>query len=409
MAEVWGAIERAFGTALSGIYDVIPLYGVAIIILTIGVRVVLIPLTVKQIRSMTAMSRIQPQLKEIQQKHKQDRQKLNEEMMKLYKEHNVNPFGGCLPLIAQMPVFIALFSILRASLPIAVTIVEPATGAGRVTAESFAGEELKDVVCRPVSAEPQTAASDSLTVRCLGREPSTAEEFRLSGFSVPKSDEVFQNLPGFVSACRPFLTEGSDTDVSFACNSALGTGHLPRGSDLFQDINADDASFLGMRLGCSATQVGSKVTARQCTASEEAAGDFADQIPYYILILLIVGTGYYQSKQMASRAQGQAAQQQKMMTRIMPVFFGFISLSLPAGTNVYFLATNAWTIGQQAIVLKSKEGAKAKGAGGERKRKMKAPPGAEKTGPAQGNGQGPTGKGVTQKKGRPTPKRKKRR
>jgi YidC/Oxa1 family membrane protein insertase len=82
---------------------------VAIILLTITVMLLLFPLTAKSSRSMLAMQRLQPEIKKLQAKHKGDRQKLNEEMMKLYQENKVNPLGGCLPLVVQFPVFIALF------------------------------------------------------------------------------------------------------------------------------------------------------------------------------------------------------------------------------------------------------------------------------------------------------------
>lgn len=87
-------------------------WAISIILLTIIVRVVLIPLTVKQFTSMRAMQKIQPKMKEVQQKYKDDKQKLNEELMKLYKEHKVNPFGSCLPLLLQMPIFMALYFML---------------------------------------------------------------------------------------------------------------------------------------------------------------------------------------------------------------------------------------------------------------------------------------------------------
>src|ERR671917_1668377 len=90
-----------FSTALAGFYALIPSYGLAIILLTIAVRVVLLPLSIKQVRSMREMQRIQPEIKRLQAKYKGDRQKLNEETMKLYKEHGVNPLAGCLPLLAQ--------------------------------------------------------------------------------------------------------------------------------------------------------------------------------------------------------------------------------------------------------------------------------------------------------------------
>lgn len=115
-----------------GIVDPLPLLGAAswgwaIVLLTFAVRVVLLPLAVKQISSMRAMQGLQPEMKKIQAKYKTDRdmmrsnpekyrerrQKQQEEMMKLYKEHNVNPAASCLPLLAQMPIFFALFTLLR--------------------------------------------------------------------------------------------------------------------------------------------------------------------------------------------------------------------------------------------------------------------------------------------------------
>lgn len=88
-------------------------YGWAIVILTVLVRVALLPLVIKQYSSMRAMQAISPELKELQAKHKGDRQKLNQEMMTLYQERGVNPFASCLPLVAQLPVFFALYWVLR--------------------------------------------------------------------------------------------------------------------------------------------------------------------------------------------------------------------------------------------------------------------------------------------------------
>jgi YidC/Oxa1 family membrane protein insertase len=85
----------------------------AIVALTIIVRIVLVPLVVRQIHSMQNLQAHAPQMKEIQKKYKGDRTKLNEELMKFYKENNINPAASCLPLLAQFPVFIALFYVLR--------------------------------------------------------------------------------------------------------------------------------------------------------------------------------------------------------------------------------------------------------------------------------------------------------
>jgi YidC/Oxa1 family membrane protein insertase len=91
-------------------------WGTAIIVLTVTIRALLLPLTLKQVKSMQEMQRIAPQMKELQAKYKEDRQRLNQEMMKLYQEHKVNPFASCLPLLAQLPVFISLFYLLREDL-----------------------------------------------------------------------------------------------------------------------------------------------------------------------------------------------------------------------------------------------------------------------------------------------------
>ena len=85
----------------------------SIIALTVIVRLALIPLTVKQMKSMQAMQRLQPEIKKLQAKYKDDRQKQNQELMAFYKENSLNPFGSCLPMVLQLPVFFSLFFVLR--------------------------------------------------------------------------------------------------------------------------------------------------------------------------------------------------------------------------------------------------------------------------------------------------------
>ncbi|HEV2757158.1 MAG TPA: YidC/Oxa1 family membrane protein insertase [Actinomycetota bacterium] len=113
-----------FSTALAGFYAVIPSYGLAIILLTLAVRLLLLPLSIKQTKSMREMQAIQPEIKRLQAKHKGDRQKMNEELMALYKEHGVNPFGGCLPLLMQFPILIGLFYVIRTPLRYMGEVVE---------------------------------------------------------------------------------------------------------------------------------------------------------------------------------------------------------------------------------------------------------------------------------------------
>ncbi|MEO6469417.1 MAG: YidC/Oxa1 family membrane protein insertase [Acidimicrobiia bacterium] len=110
---IWDGVREALGSVLAFFYSVVPNSGVAIIMLTVTVRLALFPLTAKQAKSMIAMQRVQPEIKKLQAKYKNDKQKLNEEMMKFYKENEINPLGGCLPLLLQMPIFIALYQTLN--------------------------------------------------------------------------------------------------------------------------------------------------------------------------------------------------------------------------------------------------------------------------------------------------------
>jgi YidC/Oxa1 family membrane protein insertase len=112
----------AVSWVIMGIHDLLsPLFGtnsgvtwsLSIMGLVIIIRIILIPLFVKQIKSQRALTALQPHMKEIQKKYKDDRQKQSEEMMKLYKEHKTNPLASCFPLLAQAPIFFALFRVLN--------------------------------------------------------------------------------------------------------------------------------------------------------------------------------------------------------------------------------------------------------------------------------------------------------
>ena len=110
-------LEKFFYFLHSGIHIIIPInnisYGLAIIVFTIIIKTVLMPLTIKQIKSTAKMGTVQPEMKKIQEKYKKDPQKSQQEVMKLYKENGVNPMGGCLPMLIQMPILFALFTVFR--------------------------------------------------------------------------------------------------------------------------------------------------------------------------------------------------------------------------------------------------------------------------------------------------------
>ena len=238
---MWDSFLGAFGALLAFFYNLLPNYGVTIVLVTVTIRLFLYPLTAKQARSMAAMQRLQPQIKKIQQKHKDDRQKLNEELMAFYKEHQINPLAGCLPLVLQFPVFIALFQVLR----------HPAKHIDQ-------GTDLYGAFCPPEAID----AAGNCAARGL-----------------------------------QFLS-----------------------MDLSRGANADHSSFV-------------------------------DALPFFILIGLVIASGYLQSRQMASLSKGRATPQSQIMTRVFPVFFGLISYTLPAGVVLYFFVSNLWQIGQQAVVF----------------------------------------------------------
>jgi len=106
-------IYQGLGALLGGVYGFVGSYWLAIVIFTIIVKVVLVPLSFKQLKSTQAMNDVQPKLKQLQEKYKDDKETLNIKMMELYKEHNINPLAGCLPLLIQMPVLFGLFGVLR--------------------------------------------------------------------------------------------------------------------------------------------------------------------------------------------------------------------------------------------------------------------------------------------------------
>lgn len=181
MIGLWDGLQGLIGRTLSFFYEMAPNFGVAIILLTIVIGVILFPLTLKQTRSMKAMQEIQPDVKKIQRELKHDKQAQQQAMMELYRERGVNPAAGCLPLLLQMPVWFALFSVLRS---FASDAVETAT---RFVTE---GSALFDSV---VEAATGGAALDFLWMD-LRISPNNA----MSGYEAPGVGEVAGSFVGTI-------------------------------------------------------------------------------------------------------------------------------------------------------------------------------------------------------------------
>jgi len=226
----------AIGILLSYIYDFVVSYGLSIVILTIIINIIIFPLTLRQTRSTKRMQDAQADIKKVQKQYKDDKEELNKKIAELYKEKGINPLGCVVPLLVQMPIWFALFQVLREPL-----------------------------------------------------------------LFIPKEANLYSQL-------------GDHSSVLF--------------------FNMD------LQIPASA------ITA------------WIDRAPYIVLILLVVGTALIQQNQLTKKqgkSNNQQQQQMQMIGKVMPIFFGIISWTLPSGLVVYFLTGNIFRIGQQALIVKLEE------------------------------------------------------
>ena len=223
----------AIGFLLSYVYDFTLSYGFAIAILTVIINVIIFPLTLRQTRSTKRMQDAQSDIKKLQKKHKDNKEELNKAMAAMYKEKGINPLGCILPLIIQMPIWFALFRVLRDPL-----------------------------------------------------------------------------------------------------------NFIPSSSVLFKDLEISTSlTFFNMDLQIPPSEV----------------SEWIDRIPYLVLILLVILTALYQQQQItkkSGKSDNPQAQQMQMVGKVMPLFFGFISWTLPTGLVVYFLTGNIFRIGQQGLIVR---------------------------------------------------------
>ena len=242
----------AIGFLLSYIYDFGVSYGLSIVVLTIIINIIIFPLTLRQTRSTKRMQDAQPELKKLQKQYKDDKEEMNKKVAEYYKEKGINPLGCIVPLLVQMPVWFALFRVLR----------EP-------------------LLFIPKEASLYSALEDSLSVLYFNMD-----------LQVPAS----------------------------------------------------------------------------------AISSWIERFPYIILILLVVGTALIQQNQLTKK-QGKSnnpqQQQMQMIGKVMPIFFGFISWTLPSGLVVYFLTGNIFRIGQQALIVKLEENQSDKSSKENEKKKEK--------------------------------------
>jgi YidC/Oxa1 family membrane protein insertase len=288
----WQALLDGLGWVVGRIYEVIPNFGVTIIVLTIVIRVVLLPLGIRQVRSMQHMQIIQPKVKAIQQRFKGNKQRQQEEIMKLYKEYGVNPFSGCWPVLLQFPILIAMYSVVR---------------------------------------------------------------FPQHPIHIPHDTKLYAEV---ISQIPPLeVTPGmTPNQVQALVPDAAGP--------------PDGTSFLGMNLLCSAMNagkadatLGDRVSVTNDQGESQTVnlaypvdcGKAINRVPYYIFAALMFGTTFYQQRQMQNASPpGAASSQQQTLMKVMPIMFGVFGIFFPAGLVIYWTTSNAWQIGQQYYMLRTR-------------------------------------------------------
>jgi YidC/Oxa1 family membrane protein insertase len=150
-------------TVMVFFHGVIGSWGMAIILMTVAVRLLILPLTFRGVKGMQEMQQLQPEMKKLQERYKDDRQRMNQEVMKLYQEHGVNPLSSCLPLLLQLPFFLAIFWMLRDDLK-----VDMCPGITEYAAQK--GTEIAKITCGmvPGATDPGFLFIPDLTATATG-------------------------------------------------------------------------------------------------------------------------------------------------------------------------------------------------------------------------------------------------
>jgi YidC/Oxa1 family membrane protein insertase len=244
VAGLFSGLQHVLGTVLAFFYDLIPSFGVSIILLTVLINLLLFPLTRRQTRATRAFQTIQPEMKRLQEEYKDDKETLQQELMRTQREAGATPGGCLLPMLIQLPIWWALF-------------------------------------------------------------------------------RVFRNVA--------LIAQGADGV----------TPVVPTDSALLAAIEGGDTHFLGMGLG---TTMSDGITAGPVGA-----------IPYVALLLTMIAAQYaqqwYAQQGSSSSANVGRGGGQQVLTRIMPLFIGFISWRFPAGLVLYWTTSNLVRLGQQRLIF----------------------------------------------------------
>ena len=291
---MWHYIVMAMGWIIKTIYELVKNYGVAIILFTLIIKLILLPLNVKSQKAMKKQQKIQPLVAELQKKYANDQAKLQQEMQKIYKENGVSMAGGCLPLFIQMPILIALYQ----------AIQKPLTYMFNVPYKNIP----EDIINKINDLKEAMIASG-------------ADLGNLANYDAQQ------------------LMQQSQIQISNWAHQIYGATH-----EWYINFN-----FLGLDLSKTPW------TAFNCFG--DIKGNLP-VISLLIIPIFAVLSSFAQSKiSMAQSGQSNAANDQaqsmsKTMTWMMPVMTGYFTLILPAGIGLYWIISGAVQIVQQLLLNK---------------------------------------------------------
>ncbi len=291
---MWSYLVSGLGWIIEQIYSLVNNYGVAIIIFTVVIKMILLPLNIKSQHAMKKQQKIQPLMAELQKKYANDQEKLQREMMKVYKENNVSMSAGCLPTLIQMPILVALYQVIRM----------PLSYLKHVDWSSA------DVINRVIDLQAQMA------------------------------DKFPQELGKLASASMENLANMYQIQLS-KWSTMLGQ------TDWSINFN-----FLGLDLGNVPTSAFSYILSGNFSM-ESLSVILLLLIPILAVSLTVLTTKITQKQSgQNKKSDDQAAQMNKSMTLMMPIMTGFFTLTLPAGLGVYWITSSAVQILQQLILNK---------------------------------------------------------
>lgn len=292
-------ITRPMGFIVEHIYGLVANYGLAIIIFTVIIKLILIPLNVRSQKAMKKQQKVQPIIAELQKKYANDQEKLQREMMKIYKENNISMSGGCLPMLIQMPILIGLYQVIQ----------------------------------RPISYLIGVDWSLDSVVN---------EVYRLRDAMV----NLGYNLGNYADAAVDVIRKSGQIQLSKWAEIVGANGSLLDGVSGGTHPWIINFNFLGLDLSNAPSAAFSRIMALDFS-NWSIIALLAIPLLAVVAQLITMKVTQAQSGQKDNNANNQANQMSKTMMWMMPVMTGFFAITLPAGLGLYWIISSVVQIIQQ--------------------------------------------------------------